>query len=712
MLGKRAVLVGVLVIALSAATHQEAFGDGLQIQGHISIAPASIPIRETGYTGVGMTRLQFRNGSSGDINSSISEVTVQATSDGGFDVSKITQIRVYYELGGVAANDLGEYDNGSGLNDVQVDVGGPYTFTTNPVTIQLDPTKNIFGWGASKFLYIVFDLAADAPTTTTLGCEITQVEYGASGVGTGSFAAPAVHGTRRPVDRHRVTATAAGTAAATAAANATNAQLFRLDLSLADAQADANLASLKVQRLGGEDNWVANNGVLLYADDGDDSFEPGAGDGAAIATATLGTATAGYATLVVSPGNNVPASGKSFWVAVNMNSINAVVGQTFGLQIENPSTDITFVDEIEDDTTNTLDPDYAYVTFSAGGLYEYNQTGYVDPASLTAIPGSGNTFTVNPANDLQAPTVLNTTPTDGLLGVPRNQDLTVVFSEWMDEATVENTANFSLSPAAAHTLSYDPASQTLTVNITGLLAYGQAYTATVESTVLDYYGTAMAADYTWTFTIEPESFPTVTATTPGGGDADVAVNTTVTMVFSEIMNPATLLDANFSLVHPVTGDVAGSFTIPPGNQSWVFDPTVDLAYGVEYTATITTGVADAEGSGLQSDYVWTFTTILQYPPFTEPVIIKNRIVTGGNQQALVFVTEPPGGPADRVSVQVFTNTGRRVATLVDNLPFASISSPILWDGTNGKGQPLGPGLYYVQIRATKYKRVLKVLIVR
>jgi hypothetical protein len=67
-----------------------------------------------------------------------------------------------------------------------------------------------------------------------------------------------------------------------------------------------------------------------------------------------------------------------------------------------------------------------------------------------------------------------------------------------------------------------------------------------------------------------------------------------------------------------------------------------------------------------------------------------------------------------VTVQVFTTSGRLVATLVKNTAFNAIPDGgfISWDGTNDKGKALGPGLYFVQIRATDYKRVLKVMVVR
>ena len=93
---------------------------------------------------------------------------------------------------------------------------------------------------------------------------------------------------------------------------------------------------------------------------------------------------------------------------------------------------------------------------------------------------------------------------------------------------------------------------------------------------------------------------------------------------------------------------------------------------------------------------------------------NNRVVPGGNQTVMIFVTEPPSGAQDLITVQVFTASGRRVATLVNAEPYETLSSklPIRWDGTNGKGEKLGSGLYFIQIRATDFKRVLKAMIVR
>jgi hypothetical protein len=722
MLKKRAVLVGMLLSCVVSWVAAQT----LDVRSHISIAPLSIPIHPTaGATGVGMVRLGVKPLDSGE-TSSISQITVSLTSDGSFDPVDISDIRVYFEIPGNS-----EYDNGANIDDVEVDMGGVHTFTGTSATIPInpaDPGGATFGFaGGDKWLYVVFDFSSGADTTTNVGCEVTSVTYGAAGVGTGTTLAVGgadpqfiLHNQRRNADTLEATMDASWIGPATAAANASKVGLLRLDFDALDSTVNATTAPVQLDKVRvhltfGQDNWVGTAGVLLYADDGDGLFEPDADDGTYVASATL---SGGYALL--DPANiPITSAGKTYFVAVNLNGAAAQVGQSFGLNINDPSVDIIFADEIDDDAIgNAADPEYAYLVYTAAGTWEYVQKGYA--VSTTADPAAiaGNTFLINPADDGNPPSVATTVPLDGATGASRNADITVVFNEYMTESSVEDPANFTLSGGITpSSFIYTPATQTLVIALP-VLAWGTTYTATVEGTVQDFYGNAMGSDYTWTFTVEPAVNPTVLAVVPEEDATDMpieAATTTIRATFSEPLEATTVGagDLTLALANAPFTAVAGTVSYDPGTQTVMLTLGADLQNDMLYRATVPAGsVTDEDDLPLLAEKTWTFRTIRLYPPFTEPVIIKNRIVTGGNQQALVFVTQPPAGPADRVSVQVFTNTGRRVATLVDNLPFTSISSPILWDGTNGKGQPLGPGLYYVQIRATNYKRVLKVLIVR
>jgi len=114
---------------------------------------------------------------------------------------------------------------------------------------------------------------------------------------------------------------------------------------------------------------------------------------------------------------------------------------------------------------------------------------------------------------------------------------------------------------------------------------------------------------------------------------------------------------------------------------------------------------------MAADYNWTFSTLV----LNESLAVNNRIdprAPAGEQQVRVFIPEPPAGAEDRVTVAVYTARGKRVATLVAGRPYQEIVAdlPILWDGSNGQKQKLAPGLYFIQITATGFKKTLKVLI--
>jgi hypothetical protein len=195
---------------------------------------------------------------------------------------------------------------------------------------------------------------------------------------------------------------------------------------------------------------------------------------------------------------------------------------------------------------------------------------------------------------------------------------------------------------------------------------------------------------------------------------DVLIDTTITIVFSEGMDETSAATSG-NYTFETSGGTPVPFT-PTYNETTnttTLVPDSELSYQTNYVVTVESTITDYYGNPMTADYQFTFSTKKQYPDFTQPAVIKNRIGTGANSEALIFVPEPPGGPSTRVSVQAFTTTGRLVRTFYRNVPHSTIgTAPISWDGTNDRGDPLGPGMYFVQIRMGSEKRVLKVMIVR
>jgi hypothetical protein len=97
----------------------------------------------------------------------------------------------------------------------------------------------------------------------------------------------------------------------------------------------------------------------------------------------------------------------------------------------------------------------------------------------------------------------------------------------------------------------------------------------------------------------------------------VAINSKITAIFSEAMDPLTLTTAIFTLKQgatPVSGTVTCAIvtavwrTVTYALATATFTPAVNLAPSTVYTATISTGVEDLAGNALASNFAWTFTT--------------------------------------------------------------------------------------------------------
>jgi hypothetical protein len=92
---------------------------------------------------------------------------------------------------------------------------------------------------------------------------------------------------------------------------------------------------------------------------------------------------------------------------------------------------------------------------------------------------------------------------------------------------------------------------------------------------------------------------------PTNGSVAIALNRTLTVNFSEALDPLTVTATNFILNQGVT--------LIPGSVSYsgltaTFIPTANLAINSSYRATIRNQVKDLAANPLTSDYSWTFTT--------------------------------------------------------------------------------------------------------
>jgi hypothetical protein len=223
------------------------------------------------------------------------------------------------------------------------------------------------------------------------------------------------------------------------------------------------------------------------------------------------------------------------------------------------------------------------------------------------------------------PTVIATVPANLAVNVPINQALSATFSVAMAPATI-NATTFTLAgpgtTAVTGTVAYVAAGATATFTPSAPLAYNTVYTATITTGAENLAGTPLAQNYVWTFTTGAAVVvpPTVISTIPANGATNVPANQAVSATFSMPMNPATINSTTFMLTGPGTTPVAGLVAYAAIGNTLTFTPTVNLLTNTLYTATITTGAQNLAGTGLASNYVWTFTTV-------PPVVVPPEIVS-------------------------------------------------------------------------------------
>ncbi len=126
-----------------------------------------------------------------------------------------------------------------------------------------------------------------------------------------------------------------------------------------------------------------------------------------------------------------------------------------------------------------------------------------------------------------------------------------------------------------------------------------------------YQSTNYWVDVVFATSLPPDTTPpTVRTTSPKPGTPNVAIDTTVSAVFSEWIDPATLTTATFQLLAPGNVQVAGTITYAASTQTATFRPTTPLARATTYTGAVIggpSGVKDLAGNPVV-DMTWTFTT--------------------------------------------------------------------------------------------------------
>lgn len=238
-------------------------------------------------------------------------------------------------------------------------------------------------------------------------------------------------------------------------------------------------------------------------------------------------------------------------------------------------------------------------------------------------------FMTGLAPDITPPTVIDTTPGDGDVGVSNNTLITINFSEPMRQSETE----------AALVLEYVGGMGTLS-NCNGLwlwnaprtiascqptpaLAFSAPHRVTVGVGAKDDVGLPLAAPFIFTFTTgaAPDTTrPTISSVSPGLGSIGVERNAYVQVTFSETMD-TTASQGAFACAVGAT-PVGGSFTWYTRNRVLRFTPASTFTNGVTVSCAVrggTSGARDVAGNRLLSNYTWTF-RVLRAGTLTAPAV--------------------------------------------------------------------------------------------
>jgi len=320
-----------------------------------------------------------------------------------------------------------------------------------------------------------------------------------------------------------------------------------------------------------------------------------------------------------------------------------------------------------------------YVTVASGALEDLVGNPYAGISDATAL-----SFTTA---DVGEPTLVSSTPVDDATGVAAGTNITLVFSEDVNLGEGAITLVAHDGDTVLSTQVFDTAgdrgtgdgqigghgTNTVTINPAGDLASYTDYYLTVASTAItDTAGNSYAGisdPASLNFTTADTVIPQLVSTTPVDGATGVAVDTNITLVFSEDVSPA---DGNITIHDNTNGGIAATIPATGGRvttdgSTVTIDPAGELASNADFWVDIAAGAfTDQAGnpySGISDPTALVFTTA----DTTAPVLVTTSPLDGATGVAVatnitLTFTEPVYAAAGTITIH-HTDTGTVAETI-------------------------------------------------
>ena len=202
-----------------------------------------------------------------------------------------------------------------------------------------------------------------------------------------------------------------------------------------------------------------------------------------------------------------------------------------------------------------------------------------------------------------APIVVQRTPARGEELQPGGS-IELVFDRPMDQPAA--AAAFSLTPAVPGQVQWADA-RTLRFTPSQPLPRAQLFDVALGQAARAADGAPLSSPYQFRFATA--GFLEVGQVIPADGAQEVQPATTITVLFNRPVVPLTVVEQQANAPQPLSFSPGIAGTGEWLNTAvYVFHPAAPLAGGTSYTAHVAAGLQGTDGSPLQSEYTWQFST--------------------------------------------------------------------------------------------------------
>lgn len=227
-----------------------------------------------------------------------------------------------------------------------------------------------------------------------------------------------------------------------------------------------------------------------------------------------------------------------------------------------------------------------------------------------------------------APVLAASNPSSGATGVSRAQPLSLTFSQPMLAESLAGAMLIAPPPAEGVSITWSADSTVATVTPRPSWANAASVAVTIGRSAQNSTGIGLVATASVLFSTIDSEAPSVVSISPGNGAVSVSTTASLTILFSEPMNEATVLAA-VSLTPAAAGTRRSR--VSDGGRLFEISWSQPLSGLTDYTLAIGTGARDTSGIPLSQPISSIFTTIdTSFSDSTPPTILSGQEVPRAN----------------------------------------------------------------------------------